>query len=67
MTDLNRQLIDYAQEDNAVEFRQSLYASIHDKVTAHIEAQKQQLAQRFFEPKQQPEAETTQEPPVENA
>ena len=44
----HRNLIDYAQDDNAVEFRNALYASIHDKVTAHIDAKKQELANRFM-------------------
>jgi len=43
-----RQIIDYAMDDNGVEFRNALYASIHDKVTAHIEAAKQAVAQNFF-------------------
>ena len=40
-----RQLIDYAAQDDAVNFRAALYASIHDRVTAHIEAKKQEIAQ----------------------
>jgi hypothetical protein len=47
MTD-TRQIIDYAAQDNGVEFRNALYASIHDKVTAHIEAAKQAVAQNYF-------------------
>lgn len=43
-----RKIIDYAQEDNGVEFRNALYSSIHDKVTAHIAAAKQAVAQNFF-------------------
>jgi len=43
-----RQIIDYAMEDNGVEFRNALYATIHDKVTAHIEAAKQAVAQNYF-------------------
>lgn len=39
-----RQIIDYAAEDNAKDFRESLYASIYDKVNAHIEAKKQEIA-----------------------
>jgi hypothetical protein len=40
-----RDLIDYAAQDDAVNFRAALYASIHDRVTAHIEAKKQEIAQ----------------------
>ena len=43
MTDTTRNIIDYAQDDNAVEFRKALYNSIHDKVTAHIDAKKQEV------------------------
>jgi hypothetical protein len=38
-------LIDYAMDDNGVEFRNALYASIQDRVVAHIEAKKQEIAQ----------------------
>lgn len=62
MTDTTKNIIDYAQEDNAVEFRNALYASIHDKVTSHIEAKKQEIAQTLITPSEtsEPEA-TTQE------
>lgn len=39
-----RQIIDYAAEDNAKDFRESLYAAIYDKVNAHIETKKQEIA-----------------------
>jgi len=42
--DATRNLIDYAMDSNGVEFRNELYASIHDRVTAAIEAKKQELA-----------------------
>jgi hypothetical protein len=42
--DATRNLIDYAMDDNGVEFRSQLYATIHDKVTAAIEAKKQEIA-----------------------
>ena len=51
-----RNLIDYAQDDNGVEFRNSLYSSIHDKVTAHIEAAKQAVAQNMFSAEEDPMA-----------
>jgi len=34
-------------DDNGVEFRSQLYASIHDRVTAAIEAKKQEIAQNL--------------------
>ena len=45
MSDTTRNLIDYAAQDDAVNFRAALYSAIHDKVTAHIEAKKQEIAQ----------------------
>lgn len=39
-----KNLIDYAYQDNGTAFRDSLYNSIHDKVSAHIEAKKQEIA-----------------------
>lgn len=43
-----RDLIDFAQDGNAVEFRNELYAAIHDRVTAHIEAKKKEIAGSIF-------------------
>ena len=57
MTEYNRQIIDYAQEDNGVEFRNALYASIHDKLTAHIDAKKQEIAQNLISPEVEDESE----------
>jgi hypothetical protein len=48
-----KQLIDFAQDDNGVEFRNALYASIHDKVTAHIDAKKEEIAQTLVAPQEQ--------------
>ena len=62
MTDRN--IIDFAQDDNAVEFKNALYNSIHDKVTAHIEAKKQEVAQSLISP--QPQQATAEDIPVEN-
>jgi len=45
---MHRSIIDYAMDDNGTEFRKALYASIHDKVTAHIEAKKQEIAQNLL-------------------
>jgi hypothetical protein len=50
-----KQLIDYAQDGNGVEFRNALYSSIHDKVTAHIDAKKQEIAQALIAPEQETE------------
>lgn len=61
-----RQIIDYADDGNAVEFRNALYAAIHDKVTAHVDAAKQAVAQHMFAKEEEQEESETQEPPVEN-
>ena len=41
-------IIDYAMNDDAKAMRDALYASIHDRVNAHIQAQKQEVAQSIF-------------------
>jgi hypothetical protein len=65
-----RQIIDYAQDQNGVEFRNALYSAIHDKVTAHIETQKQGIAQSMMAPLEPQEpvepVESQQETEVEN-
>ena len=43
-----RAIIDYAMNDDAKAMRDALYASIHDRVNAHIQAQKQEVAQSIF-------------------
>ena len=65
MTD--KAIIDYAQDDNAVEFRNALYTSIQDKVTAHIDAKKQEIAQNLITPQQGVQQEPEQEETGENA
>jgi hypothetical protein len=39
-----RKIIDYTFDENAVGVRDALYAAIHDRVTAHIEDKKQEIA-----------------------
>jgi hypothetical protein len=53
MTDTTRQIIDYAYDDNATEMRSALYAAIHDKVTAHIQSHKQEIAKNLIAPEAQ--------------
>jgi hypothetical protein len=50
-----KQIIDYAAEDNAKDMRDSLYAGIHDRVMQHIDAKKQEIAQRLFGQSEQPQ------------
>ena len=44
----SKQIIDFAQEDNATEFRNALHAAIQDRVAQHIETMKQGMAQSIF-------------------
>jgi hypothetical protein len=55
---MDKNIIDYAMDDNGVEFRKALYASIHDKVTAHIEAKKQEIANNLLGVHSEEEQET---------
>lgn len=43
-----RQIIDYAADDNAKDMRESLYASIYDRVTSAIEAKRQEVGASMF-------------------
>lgn len=56
-----RKIVDYAQDGNAVEFRNTLYSTIHDKVTAHIEAAKQAVAQNIMQPQDNSDTEDSVE------
>lgn len=47
---MEKSIIDYAMDEDGVQFRNALYASIQDKVTAHIEAAKQGLAKNLIVP-----------------
>ena len=60
-----KQLIDYAYQDNGVEFRNALYSDIHDRVTSHIEAKKQDVAQNLIGQQEAPQA-TAQDSAIEN-
>ena len=61
MSDTTRNLIDYAAQDDAVNFRAELYAAIHDRVSAHIEAKKQEIAKNLIVPEQSKEQTDTEE------
>jgi len=49
---MEKSIIDYAMDEDGVQFRNALYASIQDKVTAHIEAAKQSLAKNLITPQE---------------
>lgn len=42
--DKARAIIDYATQDNATAMRDAIYATLQDRVMAHIEAKKQEVA-----------------------
>ena len=71
MTETTRAIIDCAQNDSGTEFRDALYSSIRDKVMAHIDAKKQEIAQNLIAPQaqeEQPEqVEQQPEDSIENA
>jgi hypothetical protein len=43
-----RNIIDYAMDDNGVDFRNALYDNIHKKVSAHFELAKQDMAKNMI-------------------
>lgn len=55
-----RNIIDYAQDQDGVEFRKELYGAIHDKVAAHLEAAKIAVARRMMNI-EEPEEESSDE------
>ena len=56
-----RAIIDYAMQDNGTAVRDALYAGIQDKVLAHIEAKKQEVALNMLvKPEEDTEEENTE-------
>ena len=53
-----RAIVDYAQNDEGTQAREALYQAINDKVMAHIEAQKQEIAHTLLQPQQDVTTET---------
>lgn len=51
MTDA-RKIIDYAYDDNGKEMRDALYSAIHDRVAAHFEAKKEEIARNLIRPEE---------------
>ncbi len=54
MTEATRTIVDYAEEDNAMEMRNAFYNELQNRVMAHIENKKIEIAQSMFN---QPEPE----------
>ena len=59
MSEQTRAIVDYAEDGNATEMRNALYSAIQDKVMAHIENHKEQLAKNLFNQPQDAEVEDT--------
>jgi hypothetical protein len=48
----SREIIDYAEDDNASEMRNALYSALHDRVMSHIETHKVEIAKQLMSPNQ---------------
>lgn len=55
----SREIVDYAESDNAKEMRDAFYNALHDRVMDHIEAHKQVVAKSIMG---SPEATVVDEP-----
>jgi hypothetical protein len=44
----SREIIDYAETDNANEMRNALYSALHDRVMSHIETHKVEIAKQLM-------------------
>jgi hypothetical protein len=47
-----RAIVDFAYDENGKEFRDALYSAIHDRVSAHIDLKKQEIARNLIAPQQ---------------
>lgn len=45
-----REIVDYAETDNAIEMRNALYSALHDRVMSHIDAHKIEVAKQLMNP-----------------
>mgnify|MGYP006272165173 CR=1 FL=1 len=65
MTEATRAIVDYAEQDNAMEMRNAFQNEIQKRIMAHIENKKIEVAQSMFNQTQpevvSDEEETTQE------
>ena len=48
MTDITKAIVDYAENDEGKEMRDAFYSELQNRVMAHIENQKIQVAQNMF-------------------
>ena len=62
MPDNTRSIVDFAYDENGKEFRDALYSAIHDRVSAHIDLKKQEIARTLIvQPEQETEVEDQDE------
>jgi len=62
MPDNTRAIVDFAYDENGKEFRDALYSAIHDRVSAHIDLKKQEIARTLIvQPEQETEVEDQDE------
>lgn len=57
-----RQIVDYADNDEAKEMRDAFYAALQDRVMAHIEDKKMEIAKTMFNQQHDPMATAVDEP-----
>jgi hypothetical protein len=50
MNETTKAIIDYAFEDDAKQMRDALYSDIQDRVMAHLDAKKQEIARNLIAP-----------------
>ena len=62
MTEATRNIVDYADNDEAKELRDAFYAELQNKVMAHIEDQKLRVAQNMFNTQFDPMTTAVDEP-----
>ena len=62
MTEQTRAIIDYAYDDNGKDMRDALYSAIHDKVMAHIDSHKKDIAQNLIAPESRMALQATDTP-----
>ena len=55
MTDATRNIVDYADQDNAMEMRNAFYNELQNRVMAHIENRKLEVAKTMFNQPEQDE------------
>jgi hypothetical protein len=48
----SREIVDYAETDNAIEMRNALYSALHDRVMSHIETHKLEVAKQLMNPQE---------------